>query len=420
MKSKNLLVFFLAIASVLFLVSTVVSASTSNAANIYSVEIDNAAALGASTSVIAGDTIKIDVYFTSDVDASDVRMKAELEGDKINVDAVTTSFDIEDGNNYRKTLTLKVPYELKDQVSDDLTLNIKIWNGDYRSDAEVDLRVQRPSYETSVMSINVAQNADAGEMVPVDVVLKNTGYNNLDDLYVTLSIPELGIQRTSYFGDLIAVECDDDFTNTENYGVNISRKCNEDDQDTVSGRFYVQIPYDAKAGVYTVQVEAKNSDTTTDAVQQIAVNNDFSSDVIATTVSKTFDLSDSADYTLLVVNPTNKLKVYRVVPESSADLSVTTSDSVVAIPAGTSRTVTLTAKAASAGEYKFNVNVFSGEDLVDTVTMTANATGSSLADPVVVLAIIMIIVFVVLLIVLIVLLGKKPAEKQEDFGESYY
>ena len=416
MKSKNLLVFFLAIVSVLFLVTTI---SASPMADIYSVKVDGVYAMDGGVSVVAGETISVKVFFTAEEDASDVRVKAELEGSKVDVDARTNPFDIEGDKIYKKTLILKVPYELKDKLSDDLTLSIKIWNGDYRTDYEVDLRVQRPSYSTSIMSVSTVQKAEAGDMIPVDVVLKNVGYNNLDDLFVTIKIPNLGIEKTSYFGDLVAVECDDVLDSMENYGVYIDRKCNEDDEDTVRGRFYLEVPYDVNSGIYTLEVEAKNDDTTTNAVKQIVIENDFSSDVIVTGTSKTFAVDSGAEYNLLLVNPTNKLKVYRIVPESSGSLKSTTTEAVVAIPSGSSKTVTIIANADSAGQHTFDVNVFSGEKLVDTVTFSANVTDNSLADPIVILAAIMIIVFVVLLVVLIVLLGKKP-EKSEEFGESYY
>jgi len=126
-----------------------------------------------------------------------------------------------------------------------------------------------------------------------------------------------------------------------------------------------------------------------------------------------------AVYELLVVNPTDRLKVYRVVTESSGSLSSEANAAVVAIPAGTSKTVLVTANAENAGEYTFNVNVLSGETLESTVQLSLIAEGSSISSPIVILTIILAIVFIVLLVVLIVLIGKKP-EKAEEFGESYY
>ena len=138
---------------------------------------------------------------------------------------------------------------------------------------------------------------------------------------------------------------------------------------------------------------------------------------------KTLNVGETGDYQILIVNPTNKLKVYKVIPETSDGLQVSVSESVVAIPAGSSKTITVSAKAMSEGAYNFGVNVFDGNALLNKVALTANVQGSKTAvsssNPVVVLTIVLAIIFIVLLVVLIALLGRKP-EKSEEFGESYY
>lgn len=411
MYTKNLMVFFLTIASVLILVTTI-SAATTNLATIDKVEINGIEDTGnEDIAVEAGDIISIRVTFIANESASDVKLKVEIEGTKVDVSDRTAPFDVEDGERYSKTLKLRVPYELKDEVSDDLALNIKIWNGDYKTEhPEITLRVQRPSYNADIMFIDASQNVEAGELYPVDVVLKNIGYNYLDDLYVTAKISALGIERTSYFGDLVALEC----TNDDG-----EYSCDESDEDSVRGRFYLKIPYDAEAGIYTLEVQVTNEDLTVSEVKQIVINNDFANNVIVSSNRETVSANEDAKFELLLVNPTNKLKVYRVVVGSSSGLSTNVENPVVAVPAGSSRTATITASAKSEGEYDFDVSVFSGEKLVSTSTMTANVEGRSLASPIVILTIILAIIFIVLLVVLIVLLGKKP-EKQEEFGESYY
>ncbi|MBR9701946.1 hypothetical protein GOV13_03415, partial [Candidatus Pacearchaeota archaeon] len=219
---KKLMVSFVALMSVLFLVATV------SAAAITAVEVDGVDALVGTASVVAGETVTIKVWFNAEENASDVRVKAEIEGEKVDVDARTAPFDVEDGLGYKKTLTLKIPYELKDEVSEDIDLNLKVWNGDFRDEATMNLRVQRPSYNAEVKSVTASQTVEAGEAFPVDVVLKNMGYNDLDDLYVTASIPALSVAKTLYFGDLVAMEDDDD------------------DEDTMTGRLYLSIPHNAE------------------------------------------------------------------------------------------------------------------------------------------------------------------------------
>ncbi|HDZ61421.1 MAG TPA: hypothetical protein ENH46_06940 [Candidatus Pacearchaeota archaeon] len=422
MNAKNMLVSFQAIVIALLLVATVSAFTvTGDLANIDVVKIDGVKANGNDIAVEAGDTVSVKVYFNSLVNASDVRVKAEIEGDKVDVEDRTSSFDVEDGKRYSKTLTLKIPYELKDVLSDDLDLSIKVWNGDYKSEIEdITLRVQRPTYNADVKSVNTPQAVEAGDKIPVDVVLKNMGYNDLDDVYVTASISALGIERTSYFGDLVAIECNKDSSAEENYGVDIDRKCDEDDEDTVSGRLYLEVPFGSEEGIYTLEVEVTNDDTSTTIVKQIVISNDFADNVIVTSSSASASAGENAEYSLLIVNPTNKLKVYRVVSGSSDDLSTSVDDSVIAVTAGSSKTVKVTASSSVEGEYDFTVDVISGDEIVGTVNLALTVEGgSSVNSPIVILTVILAIIFLVLLVVLIVLIGKKP-EKSEEFGESYY
>ena len=428
MISKNLLVPFLVIASVLLLVSTV---SAAEIADVYRITVDGADVEGTvfnsgdTVSVVAGDTATIKVYFTALENDQDVSVKAEIEGDKVDVEANSASFDVEKGKRYSKVLTLKMPFELEDQLSDDITLNIEVNGNDHKTELdEITLRIQRASYDADIKSVNAPKSVFAGESFPVDVVLKNIGYNDLEDVFVSVSIKELGVESSDYLGDIVAIECsdsDEDEDPTDLYGVDISRKCNENDVDTVRGRLSLKIPFEVEPGVYSLEVSVKNDDTTSSMTKQIAVENDFVSNVVVTNTRKTVAVGEEAEYSLLIVNPTDKVKVFRVVTESSGDLSSSASEAVVAVPAGSSKTVAVTAKAETEGEYNFNVNVFSGEKLVDVVTFTAKVEGSKVGanNPVVVLTVILAIVFLVLLVVLIVLLGRKP-EKAEEFGESYY
>lgn len=409
MNTKKILVSFLAIVSMLSLVAMI--QATSELADVYEVKVDGIDVDTNDVSVIAGETASVRVFFIGLNDADNVRVKAEIEGEKIDVSDRTASFDVETGKKYSKTLSLKIPSELKDDVSDDLSLVIKIWNGDFETEvSEITLRVQRPSYNADLKSVNIPQTVEAGEMVPVDIVLKNTGYNDLDDVYVTVSVPALNIKVTSYFGDLVAIEDSED-------------DHHDDDQDSTSGRLFLKVPFSAKAGEYVVETEAKNDDTTNKVISKLVIENGLGSNAIVGVSSKSVAVGETAEYELLVVNPTNNVKVYRIVSESSNDLSTSVSESVIAIGAESSKTVKVSASSNKEGDYTFNVNVLSGEDLVSTVKLNAKvegkSTAKSLSDPIVVLTVILAIIFIVLLIVLIVLIGKKP-KKSEEFGESYY
>lgn len=400
MNAKKLWVSLLMLVSVLFLAA---SASAQVASSI-DLEI-NGVDISEDPAIIVGDTVFIRIEFESLVNDSDVTIRAELEGDRERVEAETTRFDVESGFTYAKTLALNVPHDLRNEISGTIDLNIKI------SDTSLmtyELRVQRESFDLEVLSVNVPQTVEAGELFPVDTVLKNTGYNDLDDLFVTVRIPALGVERTTFFGDLVALECNDNDDSLENWGVDISRTCFEDKTDTASGRIFLDVPYDAKSGVYALEVIVEGDDVATSQTVKVEIANSFS--------EGNFIMSGNE---LLIVNPTNELVVYKLIPRNLEGTSISLSEELIAIPAGSSRTVTVAAQSTNSGENVFNIDVFTSDGrLVDTVTFNKALENENATSPIVVLTVILAIIFVILLVVLIVLLGKKP--KTEEFGESYY
>jgi len=400
---KKLKVFYLvAIMSLFLLVSTVSAAGYDiDLVTVDGVDTDD------NVSIVAGETVEVKVWFEADANDTDVTLEVEIEGEKVEIKESISVFDVEYGKSYRKVLSLKVPYELKDQKSDSATLTVEIDGKNYKEVKEYAINLQRPTYNVDIKSVSVDSNVRVGETIPVDIVIKNRGYNDLDDIYVAVSIPALGVEKTTYFGDIVAIE-------------DCSGSCdNDEDTDTVSGRLYIKVPYTAAQGVYALEVEVSNEDTTANRVVQIAIGNSFPDNVIVTASSKTANVGEEAEYELLVVNPTNELAVFRIISENSDDVTSRVSSSVVAVSAGSSKTVIVTAKANTKGTYNFDVTVLSADASASVATLNLNVEGRKSVDAITILTIILAIIFVVLLIVLIVLISKKP-EKAEEFGESYY
>lgn len=398
MKTRNLLVSFV---MALFLVSAV---SAADIATIDDITYDGMSILGNTVSVIADEDATFKIYFTADQDDRDVTVEATLEGSKVKVFASTASFDVESGKSYRKILTLKVPYELKDEISDDLTLSIEIDGREYKTKLDdIVLRVQRPSYNAVVKSVVTPSSISAGESFPIEIVMKNLGYNKLNDAYVTVAIKELGIfQGPKWFGDVASLE-------------NCSEDCEE--KDTVYGKLNLNVPYSTQAGIYTLDVIITSDDTSSRVSKQIVIENTLPNNVISTGAIKNVRVGEEAVYDLLIVNPTNNVKVYTIVTDSK-DVYSTASQNVVAVPAGSSKNVEIVASSKTAGEYEFAVNVLTGNAIEKTVDYKLNVEGRKV-NTVLILTIVLAIIFLVLLVALIVLLGKKP-EKSEEFGESYY
>lgn len=402
MSSKKLLVSFLAVFSLILLAASVMAADFS----VDRVKVDNVR-IGNDPVIIAGETVLVDVLFTSNVDDKDVTVKVTIDTGKDKVETETNSFRVAVGKQYERTVSLKIPYELKDDLSDEATLEVEIEGKDTQFDDSYSLRVERPQYDSTVKSLSVPASIEAGEMIPVDFVIKNTGYYNLEDTYVTVMIPELGIRASAYLDEIYALDGERTYTSTYDGGLTVvtTVEGDEDDEDSVYGRIYLEIPYDVAAGIYTLELEVSNDDTVSNTVRQIAIENDFESRVYV------------SGNDLLLVNPTNKLVIYNVIPESPASVS----ESMVSIPAGSSATIVVNPN--TDGAYAFNVNVFSMTgDLVKTVAFAGEGSDDSngSTNPVVVLTVVLAIIFLVLLVILIVLIGKKPEKTTEEFGESYY
>ena len=418
MTSRNVLVSLIAIVATVFLVASV-SALTivDTSQDDVLIFVDGSPSLNAGSplAVMPGETISVKVWFKALDDAENVRIEAEINGDDDDTEAVTERFDTVAGSFYKKNLRIDVPDDLDDDLDAVYNLEITIKNKDDSHVETFPLTVQRESYKIEVAAINMPQSVEAGAALPVDVVLKNIGRRNLDEIFVTVSVPGLGIQRTVFFPeDLVSVEDED-----------INPGIDEDDEDTIVGRVLLDIPNGAKAGVYSIEVnvDADGGDATASRTAQVVVENDFfGNEVISTVTGRTIKVGETAEYDVLIVNPSNKLKVYKVIPETSDGLTTSVSESVLAVPAGSSKTVKVSATALSEGTYNFGVNVFEGDSLLNKVMLSTNVAGSQTVtsgNPVVVLTVVLAIIFIVLLIVLIALLSRKP-EKSEEFGESYY
>lgn len=400
MNTKKLWVSFVMLVSVLFLAVSVSAQTVSDV----SVEVNGIDAT-ASPAIVVGDVIFVRVEFESNVNESDITVRAEIDGQRERVEAETSLFDIEDGHRYSKTLAIEVPFDLRKKISGFVDLNVKISGTDLITH---ELRLQRSSFSLDILAVEVPQTVKAGGSFPVDVVLKNLGYNDLDDLFVTTRISALDVERTAFFGDLVALECERGQDPDFNWGIDIDRKCLERKTNTDDGRIFLQLPFDAKPGVYALELRVEGEDVSTSKTVQVKIENPFP--------EGNFIVSENQ---LLIVNPTNQLVVYKLSPKDVEGVSVSLSDSIVSVPAGSSRTVNVDATAETEGTHTLLIDVLSADgSFVETVEFKKVLEGEDVISPIVVLTIILAIIFVVLLVVLIVLLRKKP--ETEEFGESYY
>lgn len=414
MEYKNILVSLVAVFALAIVLMTSASAFVSQP---FIVEVDGVTVAengGVVVSAYAGQTIPVRVIFTALSDATDVRVKAEISGGK-GYDYVSERFDVLAGHTESRLFQVRIPSNI--EVSEPMQLDVTIEGKSANTlDANrevaarhITLGAKRESYVVEILDVAMDSTVQAGETLALDIVLKNRGRHFSEDMFVKVSIPALGIERRAYFGDLAPVDQSD-----------------PDKEDAAERRMLLNIPSNAPAGVYALDIEATSEDSTTEFSKKFAiVGAQGNSAVVSPTMSKTVAAGEEASYSITLVNSGKNVRVYELVIDAPADLSVVADEPFVAIPAGTSKTVTIVSQSNKAGKHAFTVNVYAEGNLVDKKSFTTTVEGKSRltsgATPnmTVVLTVILAIIFVVLLVVLIVLLTRKP-QKSEEFGESYY
>ncbi len=377
--------------------------------NLASVDVSGVEVVGQQNLVVSasgGDSIPVRVIFRSNESqtVSDARVEVEINGYRTDISDETERFAILPGTTYSKLLSLELPTDI--DLSEDYLLEVKIFTKDKSFEESFNLRLQRDSYVLEILSIDSDREVKAGETLAVDIVIKNRGFERLDDLFVVATIPEIGVDKRAYFEDLTPVDIDID----------------SDRRDSEERRIYLQIPEDVASGVYKLEVIAYNSDTNVEASRRISVVGvEDKSEVFVPVTTKELKKGETKTYDLVIVNRGDSLKVYEIIPEAVEGIDVSVDTPVVAVSSDSSVTVKVTVEADEEGTHSFAVNVRSDGEVVSRNTLVAKVTEETVrgVSNITVLTIILGILFVVLFIVLVVLLTRKPARK-EELEESYY
>jgi hypothetical protein len=398
-----------ALAVLVCVLATVLVASFASAAldfHVYNVKINDLDAYSGQASVVAGETYPVSIKFLANENASDVVVSAWVQGERS--ESVDREFyDLIDGSRYDARLSLTIPENIDPE--EELTWYLRIETDSGNWEEEFSLKGQRQSNNLEVLLVDMENEVKAGETVAVSVALRNMGRQDAEDVLVTVRIPELGVSRSAYFEDLFPLDdCDDD-----------DDDCSR--SNTREKTIFVSVPESAKAGLYQVEVVAESDDAESKVIKELRVRDTVvSGNVLTNPSSKTFSVGEEAVYNLVLVNSGDNIQVFNLVPQSSDALSISLSESFVAIPAGSSETVKVYVKSNREGTFNFAVEA-TADGFSQTAQYSATVQGRSITggNNVVALTIVLAIIFVVLVIILIVLLTRKP-EKTEEFGESYY
>ena len=409
MKSKQLVYL---VAVLVLAVFAIASVSAADFGSIYSVKVNGIQADSGTVNVsaIAGQTLPVEIRFDASTGmnvTSNVRVKAWISGAR-DYSISSQRFVVVPGSVYNWLVSVQMPSDIDPTENLFLVVRVESSNDGTADEKTISLAGQRESYKVEILDVNMDSKVSAGSNLALDVVLKNRGFEEAQDTFVSASISSLGIDARAYFSDLAPVD-----------------QSSPDKNDAAERRLLLKVPAGTPAGIYNVEISAYNADSVTTMTKKVAVVGAGEDSTIVSAVhSQTVAPGTDATYSLTLVNSGSNIAVYELVIDASSGLSVDVSDAIVAVPAGSSKTVKVNANAQNAGTYTFTVNVHSSDgQLVKAESYTLKAEGSSTTTKIggnatVLLTVVLAIIFIVLLVVLIVLLTRKP--KKEEFGESYY
>lgn len=331
--------------------------------------------------------------------------------------------------DYSRTFTLpaneKRSFDLKVKVPVDMEkkdAKLRLVLFDENSDSLVTYNYQLSIYGTAEdkavqiqdFFISPSTTIEAGRALSFKVKVKNYGNNDLDDVKVKVSIPELNLNTYETIDTL------------------------DKDESQSFEALLLRIPSDAKAGDYEVvatvdfdrfesveeskQVTVINAETTTPTADtQSVITMPESVDVVKGT--------QGSVYPVLIENDGSASKTYVLTVSGVSDWGTVSFEpsSVVVIGAGQSQTVYLRVKAndnAAAGDKVFQVSVKADEVSKDTSVVAKLKDDSAQATPLrAVLEWALIILIAVLIILGIILLINKMRNNKDDEEEdeqTYY
>lgn len=396
---KNLLVFFAAIFAIVILAMSV------SALDVVIDRVDLNGLTADSTSVVAGfsgEILPVKVIFTSNEDEEDVRVIAWLSGYKDEIEDSSDRIHLIGGSTYTETVSLRLPEDI--DLSEEYRLYVRVEGKTGNVERSFNIRMQRESYEAELLELQVKSTVKAGAALPITVVVKNKGYEELEDLVVIARLLGTDVVARAYLSDLPSADKEDD---------------DDEDNDAIEKVLTVDVPSNLASGTYTLEVKAENDDFETVAKRSITVTGvDKMTQVYVAERSKEVKAGEEAEFEVTLVNLANELKVYEFVPEPNGDLAIETEPTILPVSSGDSRTFVIKATADKKGSYNFAVKVVVDGKVVSKISLSMKAT-SGFFDTETTIAIVLAIIFAVLLVVLIVLLTKKP-QKVAEFEESYY
>ena len=254
-------------------------------------------------------------------------------------------------------------------------------------------------------SFSPSSNLYAGRAMTAKVRVKNIGDDTLDDVKVTVSIPELDVSDTETIDELDA------------------------DESETFEELLLRIPSDAEAGEYMIKIEVEYDEyesTLATGLIIVKAAEDIEAEQNAViNVPSSMELTASgAAFPINIQNNGNSDAVYSL-SVSGINWGTYSFDSAadVIVEAGESKTVYLyiAADNVDAGEKFFKLQIASGEE-VNEVALSVNVSEKEASTSLRSALEIGLIVLVVILIIIGLIIGfsKLKENKEDEDAETYY
>lgn len=361
-------------------------------------------------SVERGSTLGIKVFFTAGSDINDVRAKAWIDGYRTSIEDQTERFDILAGRTYSKYLYLKVPNDIDDGT---YTLHVLITSKQALTginSQELTLTVQKQSYKVDVLAVNLAlpSEVNAGNKLTAEVVVKNMGNHKINDVFVEASIPELGLSRKIYAGDLYSYD-------------------NSYESDTKKLLVSFTIPETAETGTYSLKVNAYDEDVKAEATQYFNVIGKQAkeeTELVAQDANLEAKAGKTVNYKLIVANLGTETKTYTVEIEGLKGwANYNVEPKVFVLSKDQSKEINLKVSVnnnAIEANHIFSVKLKENDNVVKTLNLGLDVTTTNTETAQFSLWIAVILLAIVVIVLAIVLATTAKTKKEVKSEEVYY
>jgi len=269
---------------------------------------------------------------------------------------------------------------------------------------------------TGRIASNLNESVNAGETAVVEVAVRNRGTKIEEDVFVKASIPELGISRQKFIGDLLPLE---DFENEDN-----------ELSDKAVALLRLEIPAGTVSGDYALKIQVYSSDGVAKGEETAILSvkgktaapvQTSGSAVAIDSSAKTVAKEQGVVYKVTVTNLGSSAQTYTAEVSGVDFGTYSANPGILTLAAGQSGEFNIfvsPAATSTLGAHAFSVAVKADGTVAKTLSLSADVTDSSagndrLRQNLIVIAVILIAILIILAIIIAVVTGRRREESEE-------